>query len=45
MQIWLMRKQERKGTGYRQYPDQFLYEHLELIRLRTGREGLSNAKV
>lgn len=44
LRIWLMRKQGRKGTGYRQYPDQFLYEHLGLIRLRTGRDGLSNAK-
>ena len=44
LRIWLMRKQGRKGTGYRQYPDQFLYEHLGLIRLRTRREGLSNAK-
>jgi group II intron reverse transcriptase/maturase len=35
LRIWLMRKHRRKGTGYRQYPDQYLYGRLGLIRLQA----------
>lgn len=35
LRIWLMRKQRKKGTGYRQYPDQYLYATLGLIRLQA----------
>lgn len=45
LRLWLMRKQGRGGTGYRQYPDRFLYETLGLIRLTPPRMNLSNAKV
>ncbi len=44
LRLWLMRKQGRQGTGYRQYPDQFLYETLGLMRLVSRHESLSNAK-
>lgn len=30
LRIWLMRKRGKQGTGYRQYPDQYLYEELGL---------------
>lgn len=29
---WLMLKRKRRGTGYRQYPDEFLYEKLGLYK-------------
>jgi len=45
LRIWLMRKQGRKGTGYRQYSDQCLHEQWGLIRLTPPRMNLSNAKV
>lgn len=45
LRIWLRRKAGKGGTGYRQYPDQYLYETLGLIRLRELRTDLSNAKV
>lgn len=45
LRIWLMRKRGKKGTGYRQYSDQFLYEHLGLIRLLSPAFDRSNAKV
>jgi len=45
LRIWLMRKRGKKGTGYRQYSDQFLYEHLGLIRLLPASVDRSNAKV
>ncbi len=45
LRIWLIRRQGRRGTGYRQYPDQFLYETLGLIRLLPGRAAMPNAKV
>jgi RNA-directed DNA polymerase len=41
---WLMRRSQRRGTGYRQYPDEYLYEKLGLIKLATSRADLSNAK-
>ncbi|WP_442857289.1 group II intron maturase-specific domain-containing protein [Burkholderia sp. PAMC 28687] len=45
LRVWLMRKRGKTGTGYRQYSDQFLYESLGLIRLRTLAANRSNAKV
>ena len=45
LRIWLMRKRGRRGTGYRQYPAQFLYETLGLIRLCPLLANRSNAKV
>jgi hypothetical protein len=45
LRIWLMRRQGRRGTGYRQYSDQFLYDTLGLIRLSLGRAATPNAKV
>jgi len=45
LRVWLMRKSGKTGTGYRQYSDQFLYESLGLIRLRTLAANRSNAKV
>ena len=44
LRIWLMRKRGKKGTGYRQYSDQYLYEKLGLIRLLAPARGRSNAK-
>jgi len=44
LRIWLMRKSGRKGTGYRQYTEQFLYDLLGLIRLVPPSRDLSNAK-
>jgi RNA-directed DNA polymerase len=41
---WLMRRRQKRGTGYRQYPDEFLYGKLGLIRLASSRADLSNAK-
>ena len=45
LRIWLMRKRGKRGTGYRQYSDQFLYETLGLIRLLPASAARSNAKV
>jgi RNA-directed DNA polymerase len=45
LRIWLMRKRGKQGTGYRQYPDQSLYEELGLIRLLALLADRSNAKV
>lgn len=45
LRIWLRRRSGRRGTGYRQYSDQYLYETLGLIRLRPLARGCSNAKV
>jgi RNA-directed DNA polymerase len=41
---WLMRRQQRHGTGYKQYPDAYLYETLGLYQLPTNREAVLNAK-
>jgi hypothetical protein len=41
---WLMRRRQKRGTGYRQYPDEHLYGKLGLIRLASCRADLSNAK-
>lgn len=45
LRIWLMRRRGKRGTGYRQYTDQFLYETLGLIRLLPRSIDLANAKV
>ena len=45
LRIWLMRKRGKRGTGYRQYPDQYLYEEVGLIRLLPLLANRSNAKV
>jgi hypothetical protein len=39
-----MRKHGKNGTGYRQYPDEFLYLNLGLHRLPISRIDLLNAK-
>lgn len=44
MRIWLRRRSGKRGTGYRQYSDQYLYEKLRLIRLLPFERGRSNAK-
>ena len=41
---WLMRRSKKRGTGYRQYPDEYLYETLGLMRLPRTRADQSNAK-
>lgn len=45
LRIWLMRKRGKRGTGYRRYPDQYLYQELGLIRLLPLLANRSNAKV
>ncbi|WP_370630412.1 group II intron maturase-specific domain-containing protein [Methylococcus sp. Mc7] len=45
LRIWLMRRSGKKGTGYRQYPDEYLYETLRLYQLPLKRTDLLNAKV
>jgi RNA-directed DNA polymerase len=42
---WLMRRRKQRGTGYRQYSDEYLYTTLGLIKLPTRREDLLKAKV
>jgi hypothetical protein len=44
LRIWLRRRSGKRGTGYRQYSDQYLYEKLGLIRLLPPARGRSNAK-
>jgi RNA-directed DNA polymerase len=41
---WLMRRRQKRGTGYRQYPDEFLYGKLGLIKLAESRADQLNAK-
>ena len=41
---WLMKKHKRQGTGYRQYPDDFLYEKLGLFNPHVHRLGRARAK-
>ena len=41
---WLMRRSKRRGTGYKQYPDKFVYEELKLFKPLESREALLNAK-
>jgi RNA-directed DNA polymerase len=41
---WLMKKHKRRGTGYRQYPDQHLYEVLGLYKPVAPSPGQPRAK-
>ncbi len=41
---WLMRRRKQRGTGYRQYPDGYLYETLGLFKLHESRTDQTNAK-
>lgn len=41
---WLMKKHKRRGTGYRQYPDEFLYEKLGLFNPHVHRLSRAKAK-
>src|SRR3954451_6292026 len=41
---WLMRRSGRRGTGYRPYPDEYLYETLGLYALPRRRVDLPSAK-
>jgi RNA-directed DNA polymerase len=45
VRVWLRRRSGKRGTGYRQYSDQFLYQDLGLIRLLPSARDRSNAKV
>lgn len=44
MRRWLMRRQQKGGTGYRQYPDRHLYGVLGLFKPPETRGATSNAK-
>lgn len=41
---WLMQKHKRRGTGYRQYPDEYLYGKLGLYKPQTAKLSRSSAK-
>lgn len=41
---WLMKKHKRRGTGYRQYPDEHLYGELGLYNPHEHRVGRASAK-
>lgn len=41
---WLMRKHKRRGTGYRQYPDEYLYQTLGLFKPPEQSRSRSSAK-
>jgi RNA-directed DNA polymerase len=41
---WLIRRQGKRGTGYRQYPNEYLYETLGLYRLPDSRAAVTQAK-
>jgi RNA-directed DNA polymerase len=41
---WLMRREQRHGTGYKRYPDAHLYETLGLYELPTSRVAMLKAK-
>ena len=41
---WMMRRRGKRGTGYRQYSDKYLYETLGLHKLPTNRSAVANAK-
>src|SRR5271154_2043077 len=43
-QRWLTRRSGQAGTGYRQYPDEYLYETLGLYALPLRRADLPSAK-
>lgn len=42
---WLMQLRGKRGTGYRQYPDEYLYATLGLYQLPTSRAAVAKAKV
>ena len=44
LQRWLVRRSRQAGTGYRQYPDEYLYETLGLYALPHRRSDLPRAK-
>ena len=44
MRRWLMKKHKRRGTGYRQYSDEFLYETLGLFSPHVHRISRARAK-
>jgi RNA-directed DNA polymerase len=41
---WLMRREQRRGTGYKRYPDRYLYEELGLFPVPDRRAAMPNAK-
>lgn len=41
---WLMRRSKQRGTGYRQYTDEYLYDQLGLFKLPRSRMEQSKAK-
>jgi group II intron reverse transcriptase/maturase len=41
---WLMKKHKRRGTGYRQYPDEYLYGKLGLFNPHEHRIGRAKTK-
>jgi group II intron reverse transcriptase/maturase len=41
---WLLRRQGKRGTGYRQYPDEYLYKTLGLYQLPNSRAAVTQAK-
>lgn len=41
---WLIRRQGKRGTGYRQYSNEYLYQTLGLYPLPTRRAAVTNAK-
>jgi group II intron reverse transcriptase/maturase len=41
---WLVRRQGRGGTGYRQYPNEYLYGKLGLYELPDSRAAVTKAK-
>ena len=41
---WLVKKHKQRGTGYRRYPDEYLYKTLGLFRLPSRRADLPRAK-
>ena len=44
MRRWLMSKHKRRGTGYRQYPDEYLYKTLGLFNPHEHRLSRTRAK-
>ncbi|MCI0435435.1 MAG: group II intron reverse transcriptase/maturase, partial [Gemmatimonadetes bacterium] len=41
---WLLRRQGKRGTGCRRYPDEYLYGNLGLYQLPKTRAAVTNAK-
>lgn len=41
---WLIRRTGKRGTGYRQYPNEYLYATLGLYKLPTSRAAVAHAK-